>query len=135
MNLLLTDTTIAGYLSDGLYWAFLAMLLLNIVQRKHQKTAQRKRFATLYLAIGVFGLLVVAQLILIYDGADWMLVPGFAAVVAVVYRYREHTFPFRLHSPVDGRRLTWEEILYDDNHGDGNGENAAAQDSESESDS
>lgn len=119
MSLQLTDTTIAEYLSDGLYWTFLAMLLLNILQRKHQKKAQRKRFATLYLALGIFGMLIVSQLILIYDGADWMLLPGFAAVAAGVYRYREHTFPFRLHSPVDGRRLTWEEILYDDNHGDG----------------
>lgn len=129
MSAQLTDTTIAGYLSDGLYWAFLAMLLLNILQRKHQQKAQRKRFATLYLALGVFGLLIVTQLILIYGGADWMLVPGFAAVGAVVYQYREHTFPFRLHSPVDGRRLTWDEILYDDNHGDEDGSN----DQESES--
>lgn len=118
MNLQLTTTTLAGHLSDGLYWAFLAMLLLNILQRKHQKKAQRKRFATLYLSLGVFGLLVVSQLIVIYDGADWMLFPGFAVVAAVVYRYRSYTFPFRLRSPMDGRRLTWEEILYDDNHGD-----------------
>lgn len=118
MNLQLTETTLAGHLSDGLYWGFLAMLLLNILQRKHQKKAQRKRFATLYLSLGVFGLLLVSQAIVIYEGADWMLVPGFAVVVAVVYRYRNYTFPFRLRSPVDGRRLTWEEILYDDNHGD-----------------
>ncbi|MEX2442086.1 MAG: hypothetical protein WD492_00665 [Alkalispirochaeta sp.] len=118
MDIQLSDTTIAGYLSDGLYWVFLAMLLLNILQRKHQKKAEKKRFATLYLALGLFGLLIVSQLIVIYDGADWMLVPGFAAVAAVVYRYRRHTFPFRLYSPADGRRLTWDEILYDDTHGD-----------------
>lgn len=118
MTTLLTDNVIADFLTDILYWTFLAMLLLNIIQRKHQKKAERKRFATLYLALAIFGLLIVSQLIVIYDGADWMLVPGFALIALVVYRYRRHTFPFRLHSPRDGRLLTWEEILYDDHHGD-----------------
>lgn len=118
MRSLLTDTTISAYLTDVLYWTFLAILLLNILQRKHQKKAHRKRFATLYLALGIFALLMVSQLILIYEGGDWMLLPGFAAVSAVIYRYRGTTFPFRLRSPADGRRLTWDEIFYDDNHGD-----------------
>ncbi|HKK48530.1 MAG TPA: hypothetical protein VJ932_05505 [Alkalispirochaeta sp.] len=118
MASMLTGTTVAEYLTDILYWTFLAMLLMNILQRKHQKKAERKRFATLYLALGVFALLIVSQFIVIYDGADWMLLPGFAAVIAVLYRYRTHTFPFRLRSPADGRKLTWDEILYDDNHGD-----------------
>jgi len=118
MQSLLTDTTLAEYLTDVLYWTFLAMLLLNILQRKHQQKAHHKRFATLYLALGVFALLMVSQLILIYGGADWMLLPGFGAVAAVLYHYRSKTFPFRLRSPADGRRLTWDEILYDDNHGD-----------------
>ncbi len=118
MSTVLTDTTLSSHLTDVLYWTFLALLLLNILQRKHQKKAHRKRFATLYLALGVFALLMVSQLIFIYDGGDWMLLPGFGAVVLVLYHYRSKTFPFRLRSPIDGRRLTWDEIMYDDNHGD-----------------
>ena len=118
MQSLLTDTTLSAHLTDVLYWTFLAILLLNILQRKHQKKAHRKRFATLYLALAIFALLMVSQLILIYEGGDWMLLPGFAAVSAVMYRYRGKIFPFRLRSPADGRRLTWDEIFYDDNHGD-----------------
>jgi hypothetical protein len=53
-----------------------------------------------------------------FGGADWMLVPGIAIIIGLLYVYRRHTFPFRLRSPKDGRKLTWDEILFDDNHGD-----------------
>ena len=102
---------IATWASEALYWIFIALLILNLVQRRHQKRGEKKRFATLFLALGMFAFLLVAQGIVSFGGQDWMLLPGAAAILAVLYRYRSKTWPFRLHSPKDGRRLTWDEIL------------------------
>lgn len=109
---------ITEFLSQGLYWSFLGMLILNVIQRRHQQKVARKRMATLYLSLGLFAVFLVAQGILMWGGADWMLFVATAVVVAVLYSYRDQTFPFVLRSPTDGRRLTFDEILFDDNHGD-----------------
>ena len=39
------------FLQKYLYWLLLAVLALNLFQRRYQQQAQRKRFATLYLAM------------------------------------------------------------------------------------
>jgi hypothetical protein len=108
----------AARLAEILYVAFLGALILNIIQRRHQARAGRKRFATLYIALGLFAALLLSQGIVEFGGADWMLLPGVAVIVGLLYVYRRYTFPFRLRSPKDGRKLTWDEILFDDNHGD-----------------
>ena len=112
-------TAIAAWLTEKFYWLFLAILVLNLTQRRHQKRAEKKRFATLYLAVAALLFYAFVHSIVRFGGRDWMLLPGALATVAILYVLREHTFPFRLRSPVDGRRLTMQEILYDDNHGDG----------------
>ncbi len=109
---------IAVWVADTFYWVFIAVLVVNLTQRRHQSKAEKKRFATLYLGLAVFVFFILAQLIVRFGGSDWMLIPSVLLIVATVYVLREHTFPFRLYSPVDGRRLTFQEILYDDNHGD-----------------
>jgi hypothetical protein len=114
----LGSTEMAARLAEALYVAFLGALILNIIQRRHQARAGRKRFATLYIALGLFAALLLSQGIVEFGGADWMLLPGLALIVGLLYVYRRHTFPFRLRSPRDGRKLTWDEVLFDDNHGD-----------------
>lgn len=113
-----TSTPIAAWLSDTSYWAFLGIFLINITQRRHQKHCPKKRYATLYVGLGAFVVFLISQGIVIYRGADWMLVPGIAAVAGTLYYYRAHTWPFRFNSPSDGRRLSFKEFMYDDNHGD-----------------
>ena len=102
------------WVAENFYWVFLGLLFVNILQRRNQKRAGRKRFATLYLAIAAFLVMAGAQAIILLNGQDWMFAPLVGVIVLVVYRYREHTLPFRLYSAKDGRRLTWQEILYYD---------------------
>jgi hypothetical protein len=102
------------------------------VQRKHQKYAEKKRFATLYLALAAFALLLGAQAILTFGGRDFFLIPLAGAVLGTLWYFRERTFPFRATSPVDGRRLTWHEILFQDNHGDERGATGASDEAGSE---
>lgn len=118
---------IASMVSEGLYWAFLATLILNLMQRRYHKQAERKRFATLYIALALFALFVSAQLAVINEWGDWVLIPALLVIVGVMAYYRERTFPFRLRSPRDGRRLTWNEVLFDDEHGDGDDGGAGNQ--------
>lgn len=110
--------TIATWVADTFYWVFIAILVVNLTQRRHQSKAEKKRFATLYLGLAVFVFFILAQMIVRFGGRDWMVIPSAVFILATVYILREHTFPFRLRSPVDGRRLTLQEILYDDDHGD-----------------
>lgn len=102
------------FIAEQFYWVFLVILLVNVMQRRHQKQAGRKRFATLYLAIAAFALMVAAQTIIATGVDEWWLAPVVVAVGGVLYVYREHTFPFRSTSRKDGRQLTWKEIVYYD---------------------
>ena len=113
---------IAFWIGEHFYWVMIGILVLNLMQRRHQKQAEKKRFATLYLAIAIFCIYAGAQLIVNYGGRDPLFFAITAVVLAVVLYFRKHTFPFRLRSTVDGRRLSWQEILFDDLNGDGNEE-------------
>lgn len=119
---------VSAWIADTFYWVFIAILVVNLTQRRHQHKAEKKRFATLYLGLATFVFFILAQTILGFGGRDWMLIPSAGLIIAAVYALREHTFPFRIRSPQDGRRLTLQEILYDDNHGDAPEGNAADDD-------
>jgi ABC-type xylose transport system permease subunit len=116
-----TGLIIAPLVADATYWIFLALLILNLLQRRHQQTARRKRLATLYLALAMFALFVVAQAVETYGGADWYVPAAAALIAAAVYYFRDHTWPFSVYAQDgSGRRLSWNEILYDDSNGAGN---------------
>lgn len=105
---------ISLWVAEHFFWVFLIILLANMMQRRHQKRAGRKRFATLYIAIAALVFMAVGQFIVTSGGNDLMLLGALAGIILVMYHFRERTFPFRLYSRKDGRRLTWQEILYYD---------------------
>ncbi|MFW5643799.1 MAG: hypothetical protein ACOCYQ_07180, partial [Alkalispirochaeta sp.] len=92
--------------------------ILNVLQRKHHGRAPKKRLATLYLGLGLFLLFVIAHTINHFDGHDIYFYLGAVAFVVVVYVYRSVLFPFRFRSSVDGRWLRFDEIFFDDEHGE-----------------
>lgn len=110
---------VALWFGERIYWVFLGVMILNIIQRKHHQRAQKKRMATLIVGLALFGLLVITQSINQFGGSDWMFYLAVAAFVFGLYVYRDKAFPFRFRSPVDGRWLQFSEIFFDDNHGDG----------------
>ena len=107
---------ISTWISENFFWVFIAILFINILQRKHHAKAERKRFATLYLGIAAFGVYVAGMSIVEFDLTDIVLRPVVAAIGAILFFFREHTWPFRLTCRETGRRLTWDEILYDDSN-------------------
>ena len=109
-------TPVSSYLAESLQWVFIAVLVLNMTQRRHQTYAERKRFATLYIALLVFVLFLTSQAVVLYGGRDWMLVPVVVVLVGVGYYFRSRVWPFRLHCVKTGKRLTWQEIMYHDSN-------------------
>lgn len=107
---------ISNWIAEHFFWVFLAILFLNLLQKRRQGRAERKRFATLYLAIAVFGIYVVGLTIVEFGLSDILLIPAVLIIGGVLYYYREHTFPFALYCRETGNRLTWEEILYEDSN-------------------
>lgn len=112
----LDSTVLIDFISRSFYWVFITILILNMTQRKHPKTAGRKRTATLYLAIAALVIYTGAELLRQYslgDGAMGLLI---LAVCTAVYLLRAHTFPFTLTCRCTGRRLNWHTILYRDDN-------------------
>ncbi|TVQ40565.1 MAG: hypothetical protein EA384_02510 [Spirochaetaceae bacterium] len=107
---------ISEFVSRNFYWVFLGILIVNLTQRKHRGTAQKKRLATLYLSIAALVLYSAGQLVLNYGATDLYFLPVAVVVVAVVFRFREHTFPFTLRCVQSGKRLDMNTILYRDSN-------------------
>lgn len=108
--------TVAAFVAEHSYWLFLGLLLVNLLQRPHLKSARRKRLATLYLAIAALVIFSIANLLVLYGGNDLHFLAGLAIVVGAIVRYRDHAFPFRLRCARSGRRLDMRTILYRDSN-------------------
>jgi 8-oxo-dGTP diphosphatase len=108
--------SVVTFVADNFFWVFVGILLVNLLQRRYQETAQKKRFATLYLAIAAFFVYTGAQLLVEFELSPYYFVPAVALIIGVVYYYREHTFPFRLRCPRSGRILNLETILFRDSN-------------------
>ncbi|MFP4067863.1 MAG: hypothetical protein ACLFRR_04940 [Spirochaetaceae bacterium] len=107
---------IVTFVAENFFWVFIAILVLNLFQRRHQHTAEKKRFATLYLGIAMFFVYTSAQMLVTYDMSPYYFLPILAVIIGVVYRYRAHTFPFRLRCAKTGKLLNLETILYRDSN-------------------
>ena len=107
---------VIAFLADQFYWVFLAILLVNVFQRRHHSKAVKKRFATLYLGAAAFVIFLMANAVVEFGLPDWSLIFGIAAVILVLYIYRSHTFPFTLRCRRSGKMLDFQTILYRDSN-------------------
>jgi hypothetical protein len=107
---------VVAFLADQFYWVFLAILLLNVLQRRHHSKAVKKRFATLYLGAAAFVIFLMANAVVEYGFPNWSLLLGIAVVIGVIYYFRSHTFPFTLRCRRSGKMLDFQTILYRDSN-------------------
>lgn len=107
---------VIAFLADQFYWVFLAILLLNVLQRRHHSKAVKKRFATLYLGAAAFVIFLMANAVVEYGFPNWSLLVGIVAVIGVLYYFRSHTFPFTLRCQRSGKMLDFQTILYRDSN-------------------
>ncbi len=86
-------------------WPLIVVLFPYVVLlRKHGVESQKKKVATIFHAIGLFGLLVAAASIVEFGLSDVVLLPVVAILAAAGYRYRDRVFPYRLTCPECGTR-------------------------------
>lgn len=104
------------FLADNGFWGLVAVLGLNLFQRKQGKKARKKRQATLFIAIAVFGLYAFAILVVQLKLHDLFLLVYVAAAAVVFYLLREHILPFRLKCVSCGQGLEAKEIFFDDSN-------------------
>ena len=108
--------TITKFVSENILYLLLAVLVLNMFQRRYQQHAQKKRFATLYIAILILALMVGTVLIVYLELPDVLFLPLLAAVILIGYRFRTKVFPFRLNCQACGEKLSGKRILFYDSN-------------------
>jgi hypothetical protein len=106
--------TVTTFVAERALYLLLAVLVLNMLQRRYQKTAQSKRLATLYISILILALMVGTVLIVTFDLPDVLFLPLLAVLILIGYRFRNKVFPFRLNCRSCGERLSGKRILFYD---------------------
>lgn len=103
-------------ITKELYWVLIAILVLNLFQRKHQPRSNKKRQATLLIAVLVLILNLVFALIINFGLPVWTAAAGLLIPILVGYLLRSKIGIFKRKCVSCGTKLTWNETLYyDDN--------------------
>lgn len=103
-------------LNSVLYWAILGVLLLNIMQRKHAPHVEKKRTATLMIAVLILIMNVLSALILQFSLSAWMLVPSLMITAVAGFFLRSKIGVFSLSCNNCGTRLDFNNIIYRDDN-------------------
>ncbi|UCF98706.1 MAG: hypothetical protein JSV89_04005 [Spirochaetaceae bacterium] len=106
--------SLTTFVSEKILYLLIAVLVLNMFQRRYQQHSQKKRFATLYIGILILALMVGTVLIVYFQLPDILFIPLVAVLVLVGYRYRRQVFPFRLNCRLCGQRLSGKRIVFFD---------------------
>jgi 8-oxo-dGTP diphosphatase len=104
------------FLQKNLFYLLLAVLALNLFQRRYQKASLKKRFATLYLSMLVLAWMVLVIVVVAFRWPDWLLIPFTLALAGIGVVFRRHTFPFRLRCARCGQALEAKRILFYDSN-------------------
>jgi len=110
------NNPISTFIADNFFWALVAVLALNLFQRKHGVRAKKKRMATLFLALFVFALYSYAILVVQLKLHDLFLLIYVAVAAVVMYLLRKSVLPFRFNCISCGKRLDPKEIAFEDSN-------------------
>jgi len=103
-------------ITDQMYWVIIAVLALNLFQRKYQKRSRNKRTATLIVASLVLLLDILFVLIIQFKLPQWLGVAALVVPFAIGYIFREKILIFKFKCPECGVKLALNDTLYyDDN--------------------
>lgn len=99
---------------DIFYWLFIAIIVINLLQRRHREKAEQKRYATLYLAIIVLIIYAGTLTIERYTLSWWYSFPIACIASLAFYLLRKRIMVFRLRDSSTKRFLPLSEILFQD---------------------
>ena len=103
-------------IADRYLWVLVAILLVNIFQRKYAPLSNRKRKATLIIAILALLWQILIVIILQQKLPHFLAIIALLVPIGVAFLLKKHLFIFKLKCPSCGTKLNYKEILYyDDN--------------------
>lgn len=101
----MNGTAVSQWITDLGIWPLIVMLLPNLMLfRKQGQASTKKRTASLYQAIAVFLVTIVAGTVTNFGLTDTYLVVGVAVVAVAAYLLRNRMFPYRSTCPECGRK-------------------------------
>ncbi len=100
--------------ADIFYWLFLGIILVNLLQRRHRAKAEKKRLATLFIAIGLLILYSGILTIETYTLSGWFYLLVVGAACTLMYLLRKRILVFRFKDPETGKMLPLSSILFRD---------------------
>jgi len=103
-------------ITEEMYWVIIAVLALNLFQRKHQPRSNKKRSATLIIAVLVLLLDILFVLIINFELPQWLAFPALLIPIAVGYRFRSRILLFRRKCASCDAKLSFNDILYHDDN-------------------
>ncbi len=108
---------IAEKLTEPVFWLLAATAILNIMQRRHHKTCEKKRISTLIWAVIIFGFYVIVILVASKENiSEYFLIAGAGAVALAAYILRGKAFPYKVKCTSCGTRMNFDRILYYDSN-------------------
>jgi len=103
-------------ITNEMLWVIIAILALNLFQRKHQQRSQKKRVATITIASLVLLLNILFVVILQFKLPQWLAFPALLVPIAVGYLLRKRIAIFKRKCASCGTKLDMNSMLYfDDN--------------------
>ena len=107
---------VTKFIADNFFWVLIAVLALNLFQRRKGKNSRVKRSATLLWAIFIFALYTYGVLLYQFKLSDFYLLLFFPVAGFLVYRFRHKIVPFKLKCTSCKKQMTFNEIFYDDDN-------------------
>jgi len=109
-------SAVASFLNRFLYYPIVLIFVLNLLQSRHAREGSSKRFATLYIGIGLLALWGYTFLSNRFALDDLYLIPVVIVIIGLCFFFRGHVLPFRLFCEKCGQRLHLREFLYVDSN-------------------
>lgn len=107
---------IAEKISPLVNYLMMAVLILNITQRKHIKHGGKKRLATLWVAGIILFFQIELVLILHYKLPDYFIIPAVILFLTAIYMLRSKILIFKTKCVSCGAKLDYKRIIYWDNN-------------------
>ncbi|MBN1697209.1 MAG: hypothetical protein JW881_06830 [Spirochaetales bacterium] len=106
---------VSFFLSQTIPFILVAVLILNLVQKKYHHGWGKKRSSTLSVAILLIVFLCAAVLILRFQLTDLLLIPVSALVCMIVFTKRKVILPYTNRCRGCGAPLSIKTILFHEN--------------------
>lgn len=103
------------FLNDNFTWFLILILLVNMSQRK-LKNSDKKRQATIYIAVLALIFYIGVIIIDVRALPSWALIIALIIPIIIGIIFRNRVWPYRLHCKECGKKLDWNHIIgHDEN--------------------